>query len=100
MKGFVRFITFLVFVGIILLAVLFAYNNTTEVGLWVGIDLPQQSVGVWLICAFILGGLLGLLTGMGIFRQLKYIMQIRHLRSQLEKVKNSGNGEQHPGRKG
>lgn len=100
MKGFVRFITFLVFVGIILLAVLFAYNNTTEVGLWIGIDLPQQSVGVWVICAFILGGLLGLLTGIGIFRQLKYIIQIKSLRSQLEKAKNSGNGEQYSERKG
>ena len=91
MKGFFRFITFLVFVGIILLGFLFAVNNTTEVVLWVGIDLPPFSVGVLVIIVFIAGGLLGLLLGIGIFRQMKHLLQIRKLRSEL--VKLQGNAE-------
>lgn len=97
MKGLVRFITFLVFVGIILLAFLFAVNNTTEVSLWLGMQMPPLSVGVLVICAFILGGVLGLVLGLRIFQQLKYILQIRHLRSQLNKAGKSGNGRPHSG---
>lgn len=87
MKGFVRFITFLVFVGVVLLAFLFAVNNTAEVSLWVGVDLPPYSVGVLLIAVFIIGGILGLVLGLGIFRQLKYRIQIRHLQAQLAKAR-------------
>jgi len=42
-----------------------------------------------IIYVFILGGVLGLVIGLGIFRQLKYIVQIRQLRSQLEKLRSS-----------
>lgn len=87
MKGFFRFITFLVFVGTVLLAFLFAVNNTTEISLWVGTELPALSIGVIIIAVFILGGLTGLVLGVGIFRQLKYKVQIRQLKSQLEKLR-------------
>ena len=87
MKGFFRFITFLVFVGTVLLAFLFAVNNTTEISLWVGTELPALSIGVIIIAVFILGGLTGLFLGVGIFRQLKYKVQIRQLKSQLEKLR-------------
>jgi uncharacterized integral membrane protein len=90
-KGFFRFITFLVFVGIVLLAFLFAVNNTTEVVLWIGVELPPVSVGVLVIVVFITGGLLGLMLGIGVFRQMKYIFQIRKLHSQLESLQ--GNSE-------
>jgi uncharacterized integral membrane protein len=87
-----------VFVGIILLAFLFAVNNTTEVNLWIGIQLPALSVGVLVICAFIIGGVLGLVLGVGVFRQLKYILQIKQLRSQLEKANKNSQSGQHTGR--
>ena len=87
MKGFFRFITFLVFVGTVLLAFLFAVNNTTDISLWVGTELPALSIGVIIIAVFILGGLTGLVLGVGIFRQLKYKVQIRQLKSQLEKLR-------------
>ncbi len=98
MKGLVHFITFLVFVGIILLAFLFAVNNTIEVSLWLGLQLPALSVGVLIIYTFVLGGLLGLVLGLRIFMQLKYILQIRHLRSQLNKSRKTGNDRSHTGR--
>ena len=75
------------FVGTVLLAFLFAVNNTTEISLWVGTELPALSIGVIIIAVFILGGLTGLVLGVGIFRQLKYKVQIRQLKSQLEKLR-------------
>ena len=100
MKGLFRFITFFVFAGTVFLAFLFAVNNTTEVSLWVGLELPAISLGVLIIGVFILGGLIGLVLGLGILRQLKYIIQIRQLRSQLGKIRiNSNNFENDAGRK-
>lgn len=89
MKGFIRFITFLVFVGIILLAFLFAVNNTTNVSLWLGTNLPPTSVGVLVICAFVAGGLSGLLLGLGVFRNLRYQWRIRRLNAELEKSRET-----------
>jgi uncharacterized integral membrane protein len=86
-KGFFRFITFLVFVGTVLLAFLFAVNNTTEINLWVGTELPAFRIGVIIIAVYILGGLTGLVLGLGILRQLKYRVQIRQLQSQLDKLR-------------
>lgn len=89
MKSFYRFIAFLIFVSIVLLGFLFAVNNTTEVALWIGIDLPPFSIGVLVIIAFITGSLVGLLLGIEIFRQMKYLFQIRKLRSELENLKGN-----------
>ena len=89
MKSFYRFIAFLIFVSIVLLGFLFAVNNTTEVALWIGIDLPPFSIGVLVIIAFITGSLVGLLLGIEIFRQMKYLFQIRKLRSELENLKSN-----------
>lgn len=86
MKSLIRYITFIVFVAVVLLGFLFAARNTTQVSLWIGLELPALSVGVLVIAAFITGGLLGLLLGMGLFRRLKYVVQIRHLKSQLRKA--------------
>lgn len=86
MKGLYHFIKFLLFAGMVLLAFLFAVNNTTEVSLWIGRELQPVSIGVLLIVVFILGGFLGLVLGLGIFRQLKYVLEIRQLRSQVKKL--------------
>ena len=86
MKGFVRFITFLVFVSTVLLAFLFAVNNTTVVVLWLGIEMPAASVGVLVIISFVVGGLLGLLLGVGIFKELKTMVQIKKLRSEVARL--------------
>ena len=98
MKSLVRFITFLVFVTIILLAFLFAVRNTTPVSLWIGIQLPEASVGVLVIAAFIVGGLLGLVLGLGVFRQLKYMVRIRQLQSQLNKSRAGDDGHKSGGK--
>jgi uncharacterized integral membrane protein len=97
-KGLVHLITFLVFVGIILLAFLFAVNNPTEISLWLGLQLPVLSVGVLVISAFILGGVLGLILGLRILVQLKYTLQIRRLSTQLNKAKKTDDHRSHTGR--
>ena len=86
MKGFVRFITFLVFVSIVLLAFLFAVNNKTVVILWLGIEMPAASVGVLVIISFVVGGFLGLLLGVGIFKELETMVQIKKLRSEVARL--------------
>lgn len=93
MKGFVRFITFLIFISIVLLAFLFAVNNTTEVSLWLGRELPALSVGVLIITAFILGGVIGLFLGIGIFKQLKTMAELRQLRKKIARLESSGGYE-------
>jgi uncharacterized integral membrane protein len=49
------------------------------------------SVGVIVIVVFITGGIIGLLLGIGIFRQMKNLFEVRKLRSELSKLK--GNAE-------
>lgn len=93
MKRFLRFITILFLLALVLLAFLFAVRNTTPVSLWVGVSLPETSVGVLVIAAFILGGVLGLLFGLGIFRQLKYRVKIRQLQSRLERAHQADAGD-------
>jgi len=89
-KGFVRFISFLVFISIVLLAFLFAVNNTTEVSLWLGKELPALSVGVLVIIAFILGGVIGLFLGIGLFKQFRTMAELRQLRKKVARLENAG----------
>ncbi|MBL4571893.1 MAG: DUF1049 domain-containing protein [Gammaproteobacteria bacterium] len=53
-------------------SVTFTYYNSVPVTIGVGSwQLAPQPVSVWIIGAFVSGGLLGLLLGLGLFRQLK-----------------------------
>jgi len=97
-KGFFRFITFLIFVGLILLAFLFALKNTAPVTLWVGITLPEISVGVLIIAAFVAGGFIGLVLGLGIFRQLRYMIRIRQLQGQLDRTRKEAGSDNQVGK--
>ena len=65
-------------------SVIFTYNNsipvTISVGPW---QLQAQPVSAWIIGAFVFGGLLGLLFGLGLFRNLKSRAKIRKLTKAL-----------------
>lgn len=74
----------LLFVLVTLAACIFYFNNTAEVGLWLGRDFAARPVGIWVIAAFICGGLTGLLCGFGLWRKVRLRLQILHLKSQLE----------------
>ncbi len=65
-------------------SVTFSYFNSTPVGIGIGSwQLSPQPVSVWIIGAFVSGGLLGLLLGLGIFRNLKSRAEIRRLHKAL-----------------
>ena len=74
----------LLFVLVTLAACIFYFNNTSEVGLWLLTDFSPRPVGIWVIAAFISGGLAGLLCGFGLWRKLRLRLQILHLQGQLE----------------
>lgn len=68
-------------------SITFSYFNPTPIGLDIGLwQLSPQPVSVWVIGAFVLGGLLGLLLGLGIFRKLKSRAEIRRLNKALREA--------------
>ena len=62
----------------------FAYYNSTPVTIGIGSwQLQPLPVSIWIIGAFVSGGLLGLLFGLGLFRNLKSRVEIRRLTKAL-----------------
>jgi len=65
-------------------SVTFTYYNSIPVSISVGSwQLQPQPVSAWIIGAFVSGGLLGLLFGLGLFRNLKSRVKIRRLTKAL-----------------
>jgi len=65
-------------------SVTFTYYNSTPVTIILGSrQLQAQPVSAWIIGAFVSGGLLGLLFGLGMFRSLKSRVKIRRLTKAL-----------------
>ena len=63
----------------------FSFLNTTPVPLSLGVwNFSPQPVAIWVVSAFALGGVLGLVFGTGLGRLLKARREIRRLRAQLE----------------
>ena len=66
----------------------FTYFNSDPISISVGAwQSPSQPISVWIIGAFVLGGLIGLLFGLEIFKNLKLRAENRYLNRQLDKVK-------------
>ena len=78
------FFLILVFVA----SITFSFFNSTPIiitfGNWA---FPAQPVSVWIIGAFVSGGLIGLLLGMGFLRTMKSKSEIRRLTQQLADAK-------------
>ena len=73
-------------------SITFAYFNTTPISIKFGSwALATQPVSVWIVGAFVIGGTLGLLLGLGIFRNLQSRSEIRRLNKQLSEVKQEVN---------
>ncbi|NKB31595.1 MAG: DUF1049 domain-containing protein [Pseudomonadales bacterium] len=69
-------------------SITFSYFNTTPVQISVGAwEFPAQPVSIWIIGAFVIGGTIGLLLGMGIFKNLKSKSEIKRLSKQLAEAK-------------
>jgi uncharacterized integral membrane protein len=87
MSTFIRFLVFLILIAIVLFGFVFSNYNTIEVPLWLGVDFSPQRLGVWIIMAFSLGGGLGLILGFGLFKRIKYRVQLSQLKTKLKETK-------------
>ena len=65
-------LTFVVLCGVLALGMLFAVQNTAQVPLdLLVIYLPERSVALWVLLAFAVGGVIGMLTSVGLMLRLR-----------------------------
>lgn len=84
MQKLLQFLASLFLILVFLAAIAFSFLNTTEVGLSLGLWVfAPQPLAVWVISAFALGGLLGLLFGTGIASYFKTRRELSQLRKRL-----------------
>jgi putative membrane protein len=84
MRKIVRVLTGFFLLLVFFTSIAFSYFNTTPVSIAFGFwEAPVQPISVWLILAFTLGGLIGLVLGLKIIRNLKSKSEIRRLKKQL-----------------
>ncbi|MEP5765236.1 MAG: LapA family protein [Halieaceae bacterium] len=63
---------FLILVAVLVIGVLFAVQNTATVPLdLLVISLSEQSIALWVLLAFAVGGVLGMLTSIGLVLRLR-----------------------------
>ncbi len=84
MKRLARFLLFLVLFCVLLAGFVFTLNNTTAVPLWLGTELTPRPLGIWMLLAFTVGGLAGLLLGLGLWQRLHNKKDVRQLRLRLQ----------------
>lgn len=84
MKSFTRFLMFLFFVLVVLAGFIFTIKNRAPAALWLGAEFQPKPLSVWIIAAFITGGLLGLLVGFGVWGKLRARAQVRQLQTKLQ----------------
>ncbi len=88
MRKITKLLSALFLVLVFTASISFAYFNTTLVEISVGAwEFPPQPVSVWIIGAFVIGGIIGLLLGLGIFKNLKSKYEIKRLSKQLNEAK-------------
>ncbi len=68
-------------------SIVFSFSNTQPIALSFGIvTLAPQALAVWVIAAFVLGGLLGLLLGLGLMKNLRTKLEIKRLQGQIKSL--------------
>ncbi len=69
-------------------SITFSYFNATPVAISFGnLEFPALPVSVWIIGAFVSGGIIGLLLGLGIFRRLRSRSEMRRMKKELTAAK-------------
>lgn len=86
MAGLLRLIIFLLLFAVVLAAFTFASFNSIEVSLWLVRDWPARPLGQWMIAAFSVGAIMGLLLGFGFLARFKQGAKIRQLKKRLSKA--------------
>ena len=98
MKSISRILMLLLFIVALLAGLVFSGHNQTRVVLWLGTEFGAQPVSLWMISAFISGGLVGLLLGLGLwqsrvsrgkFKQLQKKLLLAE--NELKMLKQNGN---------
>ncbi len=91
MKFITSFLTVLLVLALLVFGVVFALANATAMKVDFLAFEVTASVATWLIGAFALGGILGLLAGMGVFVKLKSgqarsARKIKHYEQEIEQI--------------
>lgn len=79
-----RFLLFILLTLVLLTGFVFTLNNTVAVPLWVGTELTAKPLGVWILLAFAIGGLAGLLLGLGLWSRFRSNRELRQIRMRLQ----------------
>ena len=87
MRFFRNLLTFVVLCGVLAVGMLFAVQNTVTVPLdLLFIQLSARSVSLWVLLAFAVGGIVGMLTSLGLVVRLRAsLMQANRKLRQAEK---------------
>lgn len=88
MKSVSRFLMLLLFIFALLVGLIFSSHNQTPVGLWLGTEFTAKPLSLWVITAFISGGLVGLLLGLGLWQTRASRTQIKQLQQKLRFTEN------------
>jgi uncharacterized integral membrane protein len=91
MKRLARFLLFLLLILVLLAGFVFTLNNTAAVPLWLGADLTPKPLGIWMLLAFTIGSLLGLLLGLGLWQRFRQGLEVRHLRARVRQLEHELN---------
>ena len=87
MTKLVRIIAWCFMFFVFVASIVFSYANPEPIALSFGFTtLDPQPLAVWVIVAFALGGLCGVLPGVGLVRNLRLRLEIRRPRTQLTRV--------------
>ncbi len=97
MKGISRFLMLLLFIIALFAGLVFSGHNQTPVALWLGTEFGARPLSLWVIAAFISGGLLGLMLGLGIWQSRASRKKIKQLQQKLLLVENELKKEQQHG---
>ena len=79
MKSFSRFLFYLLLILLAWAAFLFTMRNLDPVEVWLGITFAPYPLSIWLVGAYIAGGLTGLLLGAGLWGRFKTRLMVRQL---------------------
>ncbi|MAY56360.1 MAG: hypothetical protein CMQ46_09770 [Gammaproteobacteria bacterium] len=85
MQGMKRWLLILLLLMVVLSSTAFSLWNTTPVPLSFGfVSFSARPLALWIIAAFCVGGLAGVILGAGLVRDMKLRMRIRRLEKELK----------------
>ena len=89
MRSISRLLTATVLVFVFVTSIVFVHLNPTPVIITIGIfDFVKLPVSIWIVGAFVFGGVLGLLFSLGWFRNLILRSKINNLNNKLKRIKS------------